>query len=60
VFAVHFAYNVTLEFAVNVPLPATYVVPEPSAKVFQPAKVYPVRSNVPEFEETVYAASPDL
>ena len=35
---VHFAYNVRFELVVNVPILATYVVPEPSAKVFQPAK----------------------
>ena len=38
-FAVHFAYSVRSVLVVSVPLPATYVVPEPSAEVFQPAKL---------------------
>jgi hypothetical protein len=49
----HCAYNVASEFAVNVPMPASYVVPKPFAEVFQPAKLYPVLANVPEFDATV-------
>ena len=33
--------------------PAVNVVPDPSAAVFQPANVYPVRTNDPEFDAAV-------
>ena len=43
--AVHCAYNVRFAYKVTV-APAAYAVPLPAARVFQPAKVYPVRVNV--------------
>ena len=48
-----------MALAEYVPLPAAYVVPVPSAELFQPENEYPVRSRVPEFVDTVVAAPPE-
>ncbi len=41
-------------------LPAAYAVPVPSAAVFQPPNVWPVRASVPVLPETAAAAPPDV
>ena len=51
--ALHLAYKVTFDVVVKLAAFSATDVPNPSADVFQPAKVNPVFTNVPEFDATV-------
>ena len=57
--AVHCAYNVAAD-DVEYDAPTAYAVPVPSAVVFQPANVYPVRTSVPVFAAAGYPAPPEV
>ena len=49
----HWAYKVVSPVGANVVAPTAYVVPLPSAAVFQPPNVKLVRARVPELEASV-------